>query len=117
MKKWILALAFLLFTIPAFAAVATVTATEYGYEITGGTSATVINAGTLYVRQIAFSANSIGDTAAVTSGASNLSCMNFKAVTATDSANNKMFFTEKTPFANLSVTLSATTDILYVYLQ
>jgi len=102
-------------------AAATVTATEWGYEVTGGTDATVINAKKMWVNTIAFSGNATTSTATLTSSttAGQISCMKFTATQAANNMGNSQLSLGKPgcPFTNLTVTLSATSDILYVYLS
>jgi hypothetical protein len=110
-------------------ATATVTKTEYGFEVSGGTDATVINSGKLWVKCVAFSAAAATGTAVLTSdstadsggsGSRAISCMKFKAASGNelDVAHENIFFGDKgVPFNNLSVTLSATGDIIYIYLK
>jgi hypothetical protein len=120
MRKMFLALLVLfLATGVCFAANATVTYTEWGMEVTGGTSATLIYNGTISAKGIAFSAAAANDTAVLTaSGASNVSCMQFNSTTVGNSAGNNMIFIGGgIPLKNLTVTMSNTSDILYVYIK
>ena len=103
---------------------ATVTKTEYGFSVTGGTAATTINADKLWVKRLAFAGSAIDKLATLTSdpypGAA-ISCGKFKVADGTsgdlDVATNSIYFGDRgVPFNNLTVTMDSTTSILYVYL-
>jgi hypothetical protein len=107
-------------------AAATVTKSTYGYSITGGTDATVIDAGKLWVKGIAFAGNATNATAVLTTLPSEhstaVSCCKFKCYDAgggsLNAPGNYIFFGDSgIPMNSLAVTLSATTDVLYVYLK
>jgi len=99
---------------------ATVTNTEYGYEVTGGTTATTINSGTLRVRAFGFVGNDATDTIALTTlvnGAA-VSCYKFKAVTDDDASMSYVYFgKEGIPMTGLAVTLNDTSNFLYVFIR
>lgn len=99
-------------------AAATITKTEWGFEITGGTSATLVQAGKIWISAVALSANAAGDTVVATSGSLNnqISCFQMKAVNPAD-VNSSYIALYGTPFDNVTVTLSATSVILYIYLK
>lgn len=104
-------------------ATATVTKTEYGFSVTGGTDATTINTGKLWVKGVAFAGNADNATAACTalsaSSATPVSCFKFKTNgNDLDAPANYLFFGDKgIPVTGLAVTLSNTADVLYVYLK
>ena len=105
---------------------ATVTKTEYGFSVTGGTTATKIASGKLWVKAMGFAGNAANATATLTSLPNDttgtaISCGKFR-VASGDSSDldvgaNRIYFGDKgVPFNNLSVTLGNTDSILYVYL-
>ena len=103
-------------------AAATVTETEYGFMVTGGTTATTINSGTLRVRALAFAGNADNATCVLTSlvgaAATATSCFKFKTnANDLDCGESNVYFGEKgVCFTGLALTLSNAADILYVYL-
>ena len=117
MKKVLLIALLLLSLVTAgYCANATVTNTEWGSEITGGVSATVIYNGTMWVKAIGVVPSVVNDTAVFTSGASNVSCLKVIAPVVNDTKS--VYFGDKgIPFTNLTVTLNTTSDIVYVYNQ
>ncbi len=105
-------------------AAATITKTEYGFSVTGGTDATTVYTGKMWVKGIGFAGNADNATAALTSVPTNdpaatTSCMKFKTNgNDLDTPANYLYFGDNgIPLNNLGVTLSATTDVLYVYLK
>ena len=101
-------------------AAADVKNTEYGYEVTGGVSATTINAGTLRVKAFGFVGNDATDTIALTTivnGAA-VSCYKYKAVTDDDASMSYVYFGEKgVSMTGLAVTLNDTSNFLYVFVR
>lgn len=97
----------------------TISTTEYGYSITGGTDATSINSGKLWVKCIALAGNADDATAVFTSGFPLVSCLKLKCRTGDlDAASDSIFFGDQgVPFNNLTVTLGNTGDIVYIYLK
>lgn len=99
---------------------ATITNTEYGYEVTGGTTTTTINSGTLWVKALGFVGNDATDTITLTTlvaGAAK-SCYKFKAVTDDDASMSYVYFGEKgVPMTGLAVTLNDTSNFLYVFIR
>ena len=104
-------------------AAATVTTTEYGYSITGGTDATTINSGKIYVKAMGFAGNADNATAALTSlvGITATTCFKFKSNDTNElnsASGNFVFFGDNgVPFTGLAVTLSKAGDVLYIYLK
>lgn len=118
MKRFLLAMLLVLgITGLAFAGVATVTATEYGYSITGGTAATSINSGKkVRVRVIAFTAANGDDVATFTSGATDVVALNIKPVASMYNATTYVYFgSEGTVFDNLEVTMTTASDVVNIY--
>lgn len=108
-------------------AAATVTTTEYGYSVTGGTDATTINTGKLWVKALAFSGDDDDDTATLTTSidtgttaaAKLISCYKFKSnANDDDSSMSYAYFGKKgVPMTNLAVTLNDTGSYLYVFIR
>lgn len=102
-------------------ATATVTATEYGFMVTGGVDATTINSGKLLITGIGFSGDDDDDTAALTTvrGTSVVSCMKFKTNGNDDDAGMSYisFGNVGIPMTGLAVTLNDTGNVLYVYIK
>jgi len=103
---------------------ATVTKTEYGFSITGGDIATVIDSGKIWVKSMAFAGNATNATCVLTSNVNGTAttCFKFKCYDAgggsLNAAGNFVYFGEVgAPFTNLTLTPSATTDILYIFLK
>jgi hypothetical protein len=97
----------------AHASNATITNTEYGSEITGGTSQTVVYNQTMYVKGIGYVPSAANNTVTFTSGA-NVSCLKIVAPTVNDTKT--IYFGDSgITLSNLSVTLNTTTDIVYIY--
>lgn len=101
-------------------AVATVTATEYGYSITGGVDATAVGSGTLRVKAMAFSGALDDSVCTLTSkvAGADVSCYKFKSnLTDLDSSATHVWFGENgIPLTGLKVTLGATGSHLYIFL-
>jgi hypothetical protein len=115
-KIFVLVIGIMLIASSAFAVKATVTATSYGYRVTGGTSETLIYAGLIRVKTVQMNAATIGDTAYFREGVVSGNAFNIKAVTASDSRGNYIYFGERGAIFNfLSVTLSAAADEVYIY--
>ena len=101
-------------------AVATVTQTAYGYSVTGGTDETVVNAGKLRIKAIAFSGNSATNTCVLTTTEAGAAVSFYKwaAITANHAAENHVYFGESGVEANnLKVTLNNTGSYLYIFLR
>jgi len=100
---------------------ATVTPTEYGYEITGDTGATTINAGTLRVKALAFAGDNNNDTCALTTvvAGTAVSCYKFKVNSSdNDPPASYVYFGEKgVPMTGLTATLNDADNILYVFIR
>ena len=118
MKRLFLALLIcLLFASQAFAATATVTNTNYGYEVTGGTDATLVISGYAFIQGIVlYPGGAATDTASFTSqsvsGSSDVSCLNLNQYCP--------FVSWAFPgvqFTNLKVTLTSSSDIVYIYVN
>ena len=99
----------------AWAANATVTNSEWGAEITGGTSATLIYNGTMYVKGIGLVPVAANDTAVFTSGSS-VSCLKIVAPIVNDT-KVVSFGYPGIALTNLTVTLLNASDIVYIYNQ
>ena len=110
MKKFfaVLALLLLLCT-PLFAAAATITTTEYGYSITGGTDATTVNSGDSIVKTIVFFPNTATDKAVITTGSASTSF-----ATLNNTSEVVTFGDNGVRMSNIKVTLTAATDILVI---
>ena len=99
-----------------------VTPTEYGYMVTNGNSATTIAAGKIRIKAMSFSGNADNATAALTSIVADVatSCFKFKSNDTNElnsASGNFVYFGENgVPFTGLAVTLSSTSDHLYIYL-
>ena len=94
----------------AFAAVATVTTTEYGYSISGGTDATSVNSGdTTVVKALIFFPNTSTDTALITTGSGTTTFAKMtngsEVIFLGDSGRN---------LQTIKVTLTAATDVLTI---
>lgn len=106
-------------------AAATVTKTEWGFEVSGGTDATLISDDKLWVKELAFAGAAATATAVLTTKMSDglntpISCAKFKAASGSelDVSKERIFFGDRgVPMTGLTVTLGATGDILYVYLK
>lgn len=103
---------------------ATVTKTEYGYSITGGDIATVINSGKIWVKAMGFAGNATTATCVLTSDVAGAAttCFKFKCYDAgggsLNAAGNFIYFGEiGVPFTNLTLTPSNTADILYIFVR
>jgi hypothetical protein len=106
----------LLSSVEAWAAAATVTETEYGYSVTGGTSETRIAAGRIRVRVIAYTATTANNVAAFRSGATSGSYWYMKAEAASAADRCYIYFGDNgVVFDELSVTLPAVTDVVQIY--
>jgi len=96
--------------------------TEWGYVV-GGTAhdATVVNAGTIWVKVLAFAGNADGATCVITStdnsGAA-ASCFKFKVDgNDLDASGCHVFFGDKgRPFTNMTVDNGHNDDALYIFL-
>ena len=110
MKKVIAVIAIMLL-IPSlcFATAATVTAKEFGYQVTGNTGATNIFTGKKGVAAVVFYPATSTDTATFTSGSSNTA-----AFTMTGSPN-VITFPYAVPMWNLGVTMTSSSDIVTVF--
>lgn len=112
MKKILTALFLgLLISTASFAAVATVTTTEYGYSITGGTSATPVASGdSVIVKAFVFSPSVSTDTCTITTGSGNTTL-----AVMTGATNSRFYIGDAgIPVSNINVTLSATGDVLAI---
>jgi len=102
-------------------AAADVTKTEYGFMVTGGTTATTINTGTLRVKALAFSGDDDDDTALLTTlkNETAVSCYKFKSMgNDDDSSLSYAYFGENgVPMTGLAVTLDDTGSFLYVFIN
>jgi len=102
-------------------AAATVTPTEYGYQVTGDTGVVTISAGRLWVTMLAHSGDDHTDTAALTTleNGTAVSCYKFKSYNNDDdSSMSYAYFGEKgVPMTGLAVTLSDSGSYLYVFIR
>ena len=102
-------------------AAATVSDTEYGYYVTGGTDATTIYTGKKYIRTIFFTPASTADTATLTSnkGGKNtaVNCMEFKSAGTAGVPQFAWHLDDGVPYDNLAVTLSNASGHLYVIVR
>ena len=104
----------------AWAAYATITKTEYGYEITGGTDKTAIETSVpnIWIKSIVFQPATAGDVAtfysAKVSGGSDIQCLTMTSVDL--SPLNKSWSGDGCMFSNMKVTLTSASDIVYIYL-
>ena len=105
-------------------AAATITQTDWGYSVTGGTDATLITKEKLYVKRIAFSGNADNATALLTTYARKnsegaISAGKFKSSDTGElnsAMGNEMFFGDKgVPMPGLTITLSNTSDHIYIF--
>ena len=100
-------------------AAATVTATEWGYHVSGDTGVVTVSTGKVYVKAVAFAGNADNATCAVTSkvAGADVSCFKFKT-NANDldvGASNMYLGQNGVAFTGLAVTLSHASDVLYIY--
>jgi len=102
-----------LFTL-AHAAPATVTETEWGYTITGGTDATAVSTETIYIKSIGFTPAANTDDVLIYNNTSGVSFYQFKfSVTAYQPF---MYFGEGgVKLTKPMVKLTSASDILYIY--
>ena len=100
----------------SYGAQATVTTTEYGYSVTGGTDETLVKAGRIRIRMISYTALTANNTARFRSGAVSGAAWYMKAATVSDAPKCFMYFGENgVVFDELSVTLSQAQDVVMIY--
>lgn len=99
-----------------WAAQATVTITEYGYCITGGTDETRVAAGRIRVRGIGYAALTANNIAQLRSGAVSGTAWYMKATAASNAPGGYMYFGENgVVFDELSVKLTEAQDVVYIF--
>lgn len=103
-------------------AAATVTNTEYGYSVTGGTDATTIASGKIWVKAILFMGNADNATAALTTkptgNSTTVAFVKFKTnANDLDPQFIAYFGDNGIPVNDLAVTLSNASDLLLVILK
>lgn len=102
-------------------AAATVTTTEYGYSVTGGTDATKITSGRLWVTGLAFVGDDDDDTITLTTSVAGnnttVSVYKYKANGNDDDARYVSFGEKGVPMTDLTVTLDDTGSFLYVFVR
>ena len=100
----------------AFAGQATVTTTEWGYLVKGGTSETLISVNDIRIKMIAFSAAVANDTAVFKSGAVSHTAFQMKSTGVSNPTGNYLYFgPDGAIFQWLSVTMSNAVDEVYLY--
>lgn len=102
-------------------AAATVTQTEWGYYVTGGTDATTVYTGRRYIRSVVFSAGTTNDTATLTT-TKNISgaVTNFLVMASPGVANQvecPWHLDDGVPADSMAVTLSNTGGKLFIYVR
>jgi len=101
---------------PVFAAQATVTATEYGYSITGGTDETMVAVDLIRVKMITYTALTANNVCALRSGAVSGTTWYMKATGVSNAAGCSIYFGEYGAlFSCLSVKLAEAQDIVMIY--
>jgi len=100
----------------AYGAAATVTETEYGYSITGGTDETLVKADLIRIKMIAYTGLTAANTVRLRSGAVSGTSWYMKAVATSDAAGSYIYFGEYGAlFSCLSVTLTSAQDVVQIY--
>ena len=100
----------------AWGAAATVTKTEWGYLVKGGTSETLISVDDIRIKMIAFSAAVANDTAVFKSGAVSSTAFQMKSTGVSNPTGNYLYFgPDGAIFKWLSVTMSNSVDEVYLY--
>ena len=101
---------------PAWAAKATVTETEYGYSITGGTDETLVYEGLIRIKTISYIGVTAANTVALRSGAVSGTTWYMKAVATSDVAGSYIYFGEYGALFNyLSVKLADAKDVVMIF--
>jgi len=111
MKKFLAILALLLLICtPLFAAAATITATEFGYSISGGTDATAVSGtDTITVKALIFYPNTSTDKCLITTGSGTVTFANM-----TNGSEVISLGDQGRALNSVKVTLTAATDVLTI---
>lgn len=100
----------------AYAAQATVTETEYGYSITGGTDETMVADGLIRIKMITYTALTANNVCVLRSGATSGTRWYMKATGVSNAAGCSIYFGEYGAlFSCLSVKLAESQDIIQIY--
>jgi len=99
-----------------WAAAATVSTTEYGYTVTGGTDETLVKAGRIRVKMITYTGLTANNTVRIRSGATSGASWYMKAVATSDAPGAVIYFGDNGVFFDeLSITLTDAKDVVVIY--
>lgn len=100
----------------AYAAQATVTETEYGYSITGGTDETMVALGLIRVKMITYTALTANNVLTLRSGATSGTRWYMKAAAVSNAPGTSIYFGEYGAlFSCLSVKLAEAQDVVMIF--
>ena len=99
-----------------WAAAATVTATEYGYSITGGTDETLVVTGLVRIKMITYTALTANNVLTLRSGATSGTRWYMKAAATSNAPGTYIYFGEYGAlFSDLSVKLAEAQDVVMIF--